>query len=220
MKLPVFMNNFSNGLQDLDVQSAATASNTFLPKEVNSNSSLEASTNHTQNVTLDMGQNSNQPNTKTNSDQRYTGSSRGSGSNSSKLTSALVAPPPPPPPPENSSQGTSHLTQGRSGHSLQPNSNLYNHPMAEVNSPQSWSPGFGPGTNNQYNQAQQYPVTGAFGNEPSGWMGQGSAGYTPSGGNYNRVGINPASIGDPNMINPYGSNAMFPNQTQGPPRYW
>merc|ERR1719412_767518 len=102
--------------------------------------------------------------------------------------------------------------------------------MAEMNPPQSWAPGLGPNGNNQYtpNVQQQNPGAGGYGNfapAPSDWMGTAPTGYPPGGGNYigeynGAVGVNPASVAGRNNQRPYGNNQVFPNQNQGPPRYW
>ena len=151
--------------------------------------------------------------------------------NNTSLSSALVAPPPPPPPPEDSSQApvASQLVQGPDGNFSHATPPFYNHPMAEMNPPQSWGPGYGPGGNNQYanNMQNNFGRSGFrnFASTSSGWIGAGSTSYPPGGVNYNggyngAVGVNPGPMGAPNTSRQYGNNQMFPNQDQGPPRYW
>ena len=212
--------------------------------EANSNSSnnfqSNSASNPTSGATIDISTNSD-PGLQLSSNQdqlnkgnfekiKGNGSSQNSGNNTS-LSSALVAPPPPPPPPEDSlnGPGPSQLVQGPDGNFSHATPPFYNHPMAEMNPPQSWDPGYVPERNNQYtNNMQHNPGTSGyrnFGNTPSEWMGAGSTSFPHGGVNYSgayngAVGVNPAAMGGPNIPRPYGNNQMFPNQNQGPPRYW
>ena len=225
-----------NRLHEYDNRNTAETShslNTIHPNSSSLNPAVNAPI--TTNATVDQTQ-PNSAQTASNQSQHGNRNHRinidlkGSGGarSSTSLSSALVAPPPPPPPPEGSSQDPAQLSQAQGAHFSHPNPAYYNRPMSAVNSQQPLGTGFDQGGSNQFNGMQQNAGVGAFGNfgNPPVGMGPGFADFTLGNSGYNGggfrggIGANPAGMGGPNITRPYMNNMMFPNQNQGPPRYW